>query len=119
MERFIGCLIEHYAGDFPLWIAPIQLRILPITDAHIGYARKLQAQLLSKNFRVECDTSNAKINYKIREGTLEKIPYLLIVGDKEMQSGTVAVRSRKKGNEGVFSIEDFIKNIETEIREKR
>ena len=118
MERFVGCLIEHYAGDFPLWIAPIQMRILPITDAHIDYAKKLQAQLLLKNFRVECDTSSSKINYKIREGILEKIPYLLIVGDKEMQSGSVAVRSRKRGDEGMLSIEEFIKNIETEIREK-
>src|SRR3989339_482197 len=119
MERFVGCLIEHYAGDFPLWIAPIQMRILPITDAHIEYAKKLQAQLLLKNFRVECDTGSSKINYKIREGTLEKIPYLLIVGDKEMQSGSVAVRSRKRGVEGVISVEEFINNVETEIREKR
>ncbi len=119
MERFVGCLIEHYAGDFPLWIAPIQMRILPITDAHIDYAKKLQAQLLLKNFRVECDTGSSKINYKIREGTLEKIPYLLIVGDKEMQSGSVAVRSRKRGVEGVISIEEFIKNVETEIQEKK
>ena len=119
MERFVGCLIEHYAGDFPLWIAPIQMRILPITDAHIDYAKKLQAQLLLKNFRVECDTGSSKINYKIREGTLEKIPYLLIVGDKEMQSGSVAVRSRKRGVEGMLSIEEFIKNIEIEIRGKK
>ncbi|HHT9144612.1 MAG TPA: threonine--tRNA ligase [Candidatus Wunengus sp. YC61] len=119
MERFVGCLIEHYAGDFPLWIAPIQMRILPITDAHIDYAKKLQAQLLLKNFRVECDTGSSKINYKIREGTLEKIPYLLIVGDKEMQSGSVAVRSRKRGVEGMISIEEFINNVETEIREKK
>ncbi len=119
MERFVGCLIEHYAGDFPLWIAPIQMRILPITDVHIDYAKKLQAQLLLKNFRVECDTSSSKINYKIREGTLGKIPYLLIVGDREMKSGAVAVRSRKKGDEGVFSIEDFIKNVETEILQKK
>ncbi|HLE88265.1 MAG TPA: threonine--tRNA ligase [Candidatus Brocadiaceae bacterium] len=119
MERFVGCLIEHYAGDFPLWIAPIQMRILPITDAHIDYAKKLQAQLLLKNFRVECDTGSSKINYKIREGILEKIPYLLIVGDKEMQSDSVAVRSRKRGEEGMISIEKFINNVETEIREKR
>ena len=119
MERFVGCLIEHYAGDFPLWIAPIQMRILPITDVHIDYAKKLQAQLLLKNFRVECDTSSSKVNYKIREGTLGKIPYLLIVGDREMKSGAVAVRSRKKGDEGVFSIEDFIKNVETEILQKK
>lgn len=119
MERFIGCLIEHYAGDFPLWIAPIQMRILPITDAHIDYAKKLQVKLLSKNFRVECDTSNAKINYKIREGTLEKIPYLLIVGDREISDGTISVRSRKRGNEGVFPVDDFIKNVEAEVREKR
>ncbi len=119
MERFVGCLIEHYAGDFPLWIAPIQMRILPITDAHIDYARKLQTQLLARNFRVECDTSNAKINYKIRESTLEKIPYLLVVGDKEVDTCTVAVRSRKKGIEGVMTVEDFIKKTESEVRDKR
>ncbi len=119
MERFVGCLIEHYAGDFPLWIAPIQMRILTITDAHIDYAKKLQAQLLTRSFRVECDIRNAKISYKIREGTLEKIPYLLVVGDKEMEGSAVAVRSRKKGNEGMMLIDDFIKNAESEVREKR
>lgn len=119
MERFVGCLIEHYAGDFPLWIAPVQMRILPITDAHTDYANKLRDRLLAKNFRVECDTSNAKINYKIREGTMGKIPYLLIVGDKEMGSDTVAVRSRKKGNEGTIPVEEFIRNMESEIKAKR
>ncbi|MDR4507990.1 MAG: threonine--tRNA ligase [Candidatus Brocadiaceae bacterium] len=118
MERFMGCLLEHYAGDFPLWIAPIQMRILPITDSHIDYAKKLQRELLARNFRVECDTSNAKVNYKIREGTLMKIPYLLIVGNNETENNTVSVRSRKKGNEGVFSVEEFAKNAEKEIREK-
>ncbi|HQU31199.1 MAG: threonine--tRNA ligase [Planctomycetia bacterium] len=119
MERFVGCLIEHYAGDFPLWIAPVQMRILPITDAHTDYANKLRDRLLAKNFRVECDTSNAKINYKIREGTMGKIPYLLIVGDKEMGRDTVAVRSRKKGNEGTIPVEEFIRNMESEIKAKR
>jgi threonyl-tRNA synthetase len=119
MERFVGCLIEHYAGDFPLWIAPVQMRILPITDTHLDYAKKLQTRLFSRNLRVECDTSSSKINYKIREGTLEKIPYLLIVGDKEVENGTIAVRSRKKGNEGEIRVEDFIHNIDAEIREKR
>ncbi len=115
MERFIGCLIEHYAGDFPLWIAPVQVRILPITDAHIDYAKKIETLLLAKNFRAECDTSSAKINYKIREGTLEKIPYLLIVGDKEVEGGTVSVRSRKKGNEGTIPMEECIRKMESEI----
>jgi threonyl-tRNA synthetase len=119
MERFVGCLIEHYAGDFPLWLAPIQMRILPITDAHIDYAKKLHLLLLSKNFRVECDTSSAKVNYKIREGTLQKIPYLLIVGDKEAGGNTVSVRSRKKGNEGAIPVEVFLENMESEICEKR
>lgn len=118
MERFIGCLIEHYAGDFPLWIAPVQVRILPITDAHIDYAKKIETLLLAKNFRAECDTSSAKINYKIREGTLEKIPYLLIVGDKEVEGGTVSVRSRKKGNEGTIPMEECIRKMESEITAK-
>ncbi|MBM4055822.1 MAG: threonine--tRNA ligase [Planctomycetes bacterium] len=119
MERFVGCLIEHYAGDFPLWIAPIQIRILSITDAQIEYAKKLQTQLLLKNFRVECDTGSNKIGYKIREGTLQKIPYLLIVGNKEMQEGLVAVRSRKNGDEGVLPVQDFISRVEEEVREKK
>lgn len=119
MERFVGCLIEHYAGDFPLWFAPIQMRILPITDAHIDYAKKLQQKLLARNLRVECDIANTKINYKIREGTLGKIPYLLIVGDKEVENNTVSVRSRKKGVEGVFPVDDFINTVECEIRDKK
>jgi threonyl-tRNA synthetase len=119
MERFIGCLIEHFAGDFPLWIAPIQMRILSITDAQIDYAKKLQTELLLKNFRVECDIGNNKIGYKIREGTLQKIPYLLIVGNKEMEEGLVAVRSRKNGDEGVLPVRDFISKVEEEVREKK
>ena len=119
MERFIGCLIEHFAGDFPLWIAPIQMRILSITDAQIDYAKKLQTELLLKNFRVECDIGNNKIGYKIREGTLQKIPYLLIVGNKEMEEGLVAVRSRKNGDEGVLPVRDFISKVEEEVLEKK
>ncbi|OHB68575.1 MAG: threonine--tRNA ligase [Planctomycetes bacterium RBG_16_41_13] len=119
MERFIGCLIEHFAGDFPLWIAPIQMRILPITDAQLDYAKKLQTELLLKNFRVECDIGNNKIGYKIREGTLQKIPYLLIVGNKEMEEGLVAVRSRKNGDEGVLPVRDFISKVEEEVRGKK
>ena len=119
MERFIGCLIEHFAGDFPLWIAPIQMRILPITDAQLDYAKKLQTELLLKNFRVECDIGNNKIGYKIREGTLQKIPYLLIVGNKEMEEGLVAVRSRKNGDEGALPVRDFISKVEEEVRGKK
>lgn len=119
MERFIGCLIEHFAGDFPLWIAPIQMRILSITDAQIDYAKKLQTELLLKNFRVECDIGNNKIGYKIREGTLQKIPYLLIVGNKEMEEGLVAVRSRKNGDEGALPVRDFISKVEEEVRGKK
>ncbi len=118
MERFLGCLIEHYAGDFPLWLAPTQVKILPITDNHNDYSIRIKNKLLEMGIRSDCDLRNAKIGYKIREGTLEKIPYLLIIGDKEIEEETVSVRSRKKGNEGSVPLSEFIACVEGMIKNR-
>jgi threonyl-tRNA synthetase len=118
MERFLGCLLEHYAGDFPLWLAPIQVRILPITDAHDDYSNKIKDQLAEIGIRAECDLRNEKTGFKIREGTLEKIPYLLIIGDREVKEDTVSVRSRKDGDEGSLSLSEFLVRIEGEAKNK-
>ncbi|MGR3309695.1 MAG: threonine--tRNA ligase [Candidatus Brocadiales bacterium] len=115
MERFLGCLIEHYAGNFPLWLAPLQVRITPVSDAHNEYALSLKKKLVDEGFRVDCNTRNAKIGYKIRESILEKIPYILIVGDKEVNEETISVRSRKKGDEGSCSLEQFLERIKQEL----
>ncbi len=118
IERFIGILIEHYAGAFPVWLAPVQVRILPITDAHHGYANKLQNVFEKEEIRVEADLRNEKVGYKIREAQLQKIPYMIIVGDKEVEGNTISVRAREKGDLGSFGIDEFIKEIKTKIKNK-
>jgi threonyl-tRNA synthetase len=115
IERFIGILIEHYAGAFPTWLAPVQVKILPITDRHVDYAKHLASLMRVKDIRVEVDDRNEKIGYKIREGQLEKVPYLLVVGDKEKETNTVAVRQRGKGDIGSRTAVDFIDTVITEI----
>ncbi|MDR7865192.1 MAG: threonine--tRNA ligase [Sporomusaceae bacterium] len=115
IERFIGILIEHYVGAFPVWLAPVQVKILPITDRQIEYAHTLAAQMKAKNIRVEIDDRNEKIGYKIREGQMEKVPYMLIIGDKEKDTGTVAVRQRGKGDIGSVPAADFIAGVMDEI----
>lgn len=119
MERFIGILIEHYAGAFPLWLAPVQVRILPITDRHQDYAYKVKEKLEEAGLRVEVDGRNEKIGYKIREGQLEKIPYMLIVGDKEIEEQTVAVRKRGAGDLGAMALPELIDRLQQEIAEKK
>ena len=114
-ERFIGILTEHYAGAFPTWLAPVQVRLLPIADSHKDYARKVQEQLENAGIRVEVDERQEKIGYKIREAQLHKIPYMLILGDKEVEAGAVGVRSRKEGDIGQTSVEDFIAKLKVEI----
>jgi threonyl-tRNA synthetase len=118
MERFLGCLIEHYAGNFPLWLAPLQVRVLSVTDAHNEYALGLKQKLVDNGFRVDCNTKNAKIGYKIRESIMEKIPYLLIIGDREVNEGNISVRSRKEGDEGSCSLENFLERIKQETAAK-
>ncbi|MBU5485468.1 threonine--tRNA ligase [Clostridium sp. MSJ-11] len=118
IERFIAILIENYAGAFPTWLAPIQVRIMNITDSQKDYANKLGEILKSKGIRAEIDTRNEKIGYKIREAQLQKIPYMIVVGDKEMNENKVAIRSRVNGDLGVMEIEDFVSHITDEIKSK-
>ncbi len=119
IERFIGILIEHYAGRFPTWLSPVQVKILPITDKHIEHCLKLEKEMKEKGIRVETDARNEKVGYKIREAQLSQIPYMLIIGDKEIESGEVSVRSRDKGELGSVSVETFINDIVKEIEERR
>ena len=118
IERFIGILIEHFAGAFPTWLAPVQVKILPISEKHLEYAQKVYDQLFKEGIRVEIDASNEKIGYKIRKTQLEKVPYMLVVGDKEQENGTVAVRSREKGDEGVQVLDEWITVLNEEICKK-
>jgi len=113
-DRFIGIITEHFAGTFPTWLAPVQVRILPIADAHKEYARKLKEQLEEEGIRVELDDRQEKIGYKIREAQLQKIPYMLIIGEKEVEANAVGVRSRKEGDIGQMSVQDFINKIKEE-----
>lgn len=119
MERFIGILIEHYAGAFPTWLAPVQVKILPISEKHVEYAEKLRKAFKKAYVRVELDDRNEKIGYKIRQAQMEKVPYMLVVGDKEEQEGTVAVRSRVEGEKGSVKWEDFLADILEEVKERK
>ena len=118
IERFIGILTEHFAGAFPTWLAPVQVRILTVTDRADSYARELSAILSDADIRVETDLRNEKIGYKIREAQTEKIPYMLVVGDKEMENRTVALRARGRGDLGTMQADEFLSKILKEIRTK-
>lgn len=117
-ERFIAILLEHYAGAFPLWLAPVQVIVLPIADRHAEYATRVRAQLAEAGLRVELDERQEKIGYKIREAQLQKIPYMLVTGDREAADGTVSVRSRSGGDQGSRPIEEFIASARGEIASK-
>ncbi|MCL5038785.1 MAG: threonine--tRNA ligase [Firmicutes bacterium] len=119
MERFMGGLIEHYAGAFPLWLAPVQARLLPITERHHEYAYSVQKRLQEAGLRVEVDPRSEKVGYKIRQAEMEKVPYMLVVGDKERDLGQVAVRQRQQGDLGPMGVEDFLSKARAEIGEKR
>ena len=118
MERFIGILIEHFAGAFPAWIAPVQVKILPITDRNVEYAKKLAAELKELDVRVEVDERSEKIGYKIREAQMEKVPFMLVLGDKEQEAGAVAVRVRGKGDVGTMALDAFRDMVLEAIRSK-
>ena len=118
IERFIGILIEHFAGAFPTWLAPVQAMIIPITDRQHEYAKELEKKLNAAGIRVEADYRSEKMGYKIREAQLKKIPYMLVVGDKEMEDGTVAVRARKEEKGGTMSVDAFLAAIRAEIDSK-
>jgi threonyl-tRNA synthetase len=110
VERFFGILIEQFAGAFPTWLAPVQVKVLPISDKFNDYAEKVKAELEDKNIRVEIDSRAEKIGYKIREAQLEKVPYMFVVGEKEEADNTVSVRERQKGDIGSMNIEE-IENV--------
>lgn len=119
IERFIGILTEHFAGAFPLWLAPEQVRILPLSERFHKEALEIEEQLKQIKIKVTTDTKSEKIGYKIREAQLKKVPYMLVVGDKEVETNTVSVRSRREGDLGAMQLAEFIKMIEKEIAEKR
>jgi threonyl-tRNA synthetase len=118
LERFIAILIEHFAGAFPLWLAPVQATVLPIADRHLDYARDVVKTLKTAGFLAEVDDRQEKVNYKIREAQLQKIPYMLVVGDKEVTDGAVAVRSRAKGDLGARPLDQFVTDALAEVRSK-
>jgi threonyl-tRNA synthetase len=114
MERFIGILIEHHAGNFPVWLAPIQAVVMNITDAQAGYVADIVAELQKRDFRVEADTRNEKIGYKIREHTLQKVPYLLVIGDREKEASQVAVRTRAGEDLGSMPLDAFMERLRSD-----
>ncbi len=118
LERFIGVLIEHYAGEFPLWLAPVQVAVIPVSQNFLEYARKVTNELVDNNIRVELDERNEKVGYKIREWETQKVPYMLILGEKEENAGNISVRQHKKGDTGALSLSEFIDNIKIEIKNK-
>jgi len=118
IERFIGVLLEHYAGLLPLWLSPIQARLIPIADSHLEYAREVEKELKKAGLRVDIDERKERMNKKIRDAELQKIPYMLVIGDREMEEGTVSVRTKKKGNIGTMKVGDFISKAKELIEKK-
>ena len=115
----MGTLIEHYAGAFPVWLAPTQILLIPIQEKHAGYAQKIKEDLQSQGLRVIIDTRNESLNKRIREGTLKKIPYILIMGDKEIADQKVAVRKFGAGDQGSIPFNTFMQSIQAEIFQKK
>jgi len=118
IERFFGTLVEHYAGAFPLWLAPVQTIVLPITDRHTEYAKQVQAKLVAAGLRSQLDDRTEKVNLKIREAQLQKIPYMLVVGDREVEAGTVGVRHRKRADLGAKPLDQFIEEVRALVETK-
>jgi threonyl-tRNA synthetase len=118
IERFFGILVEHYAGAFPVWLAPVQAVVLPITDRHLDYAKTVFEKLEAAGFRAQLDDRKEKVNLKIREAQLQKVPYMLVVGDREAHEGTVSVRNRKHADQGAQKVEEFLAGIQKLIDTK-
>ena len=118
LERFIGILIEHFGGAFPTWIAPVQVKVIPVTEKHLEYAKSVAKTLSESNIRVELEEANETLGYKIRKAQMEKVPYMLIVGDKEEKSHTVSIRSRKDGDKGSMMVPMFIASLMQEIKSR-
>jgi threonyl-tRNA synthetase len=117
-ERFIALLIEHYAGAFPTWLAPLQVSVLPIADRHLEYARSVHGRLTAAGLRADVDERQEKIGYKIREAQLQKLPYMLVVGDKEAADGSVGVRHRVDGDRGARPLDEFMRDVLLEVRHR-
>jgi len=118
-ERFIGFLLEHYAGKFPTWLAPLQVKILPISDKFIDYAKTVLQKLKKADIRAEIDDRNEKIGKKIRDTELMRVPYMLVVGEKELNEQMIAVRRQGKGDLGTRHVEEFISEVKIEITDRR
>ena len=118
IERFIGVITEHFAGAFPLWLSPVQVKVLPVTDRAHEYAKGLNQQLLDADIRSEVDCRSEKLGYKIREARMQKVPYMLVVGDRDMENGTVSVRTRTGEDLGAMSMEAFMAKCAEEISTK-
>ncbi len=119
VERFFGILIEHYAGAFPVWLAPVQAEVLPLSEKFSEYAKKVTQQLKDAGFRAHLDDRNEKLQAKIRDAQMQKIPYMLIVGGKEAEAGTVSVRHQSKGDLGPRPLAEFVADLKAEIDERR
>ena len=118
LERFFGCLVEHYAGAFPLWLAPVQVILLPITDQNQRYTDEVCKKLINCGFRVEKDLRNEKIGFKIREAQLQKIPYMVILGEKEQENNSLAVRKRRSKETVALDIGSFVDKLSLEVSKK-
>jgi threonyl-tRNA synthetase len=118
-ERFMGILIEHFTGALPLWLSPIQAQVIPVGERHKKYAQSVAKKLKAENIRVSARIDNETVGKKIREGEMQKIPYLLIVGDREMKNETVGIRKRGKGDLGAIGLPEFIEQAKTEIKNKK
>lgn len=118
IERFIGILTEHFAGAYPTWLAPVQVKLLPIADRHLDYLYNVKKALEAKGVRCEIDDRSEKMGFKIRAAQLEKVPYMIIAGDKDIENGTISVRSRKDGEQGAMTLDEFVENIMEEIETK-
>jgi threonyl-tRNA synthetase len=119
IERFLGILTENYAGAFPLWLAPVQAKVIPVASRHNDYARQVAGELEDRGIRTEVDDRNERVGYKIRSGEVERVPYLLVLGDQEIADNNVRVRRRGAGDQGASSLEDFAVRLRQEIREKK
>lgn len=118
IERFIGIITEHFAGAFPMWLAPVQVKFLPVADRHLDYVNKIKEQFENAGIRCEVDDRSEKVGFKIRNAQLEKVPYMIIAGDKDIENGTISIRSRKNGDEGACTVEEFIKRAKEEVANK-
>lgn len=114
IERFIGVITEHFAGAFPLWLSPVQVKVIPITDRTKDYAQSIADKLNAEGFRVETDFRSEKLGYKLREAQNNKIPYMIVVGDKEAEDGTISLRKRMVGDQGTMNFDEFLEMIRTE-----